>query len=184
MKLADLQNEDFLQRPEGNKRTTDDGTYDGITSHAEFQEWSCNFSKDGSRVVLCVRIEVEDSEGEPVDLYIAPNYSWSKKGKMVKLLEDLDMLPAPGQGIKLADFVGIPVQVTVENVEKDDETYSNITRIKRTGPKKESSGTKSEKRVAKKRPIPKRTNGKATEALFSNSQEDEYEEVDSIEDMD
>lgn len=178
MKLADLQNDDFLQRPEGNKRTTEDGVYQGITAYAEFQEWSCNFSKDGTRVVLSLRIEVEDSEGELVDLFISPNYSWSKKGKMVKLLEDLDMLPGPGEGIKLTDLVGIPVQVTVENVEKDEEMYSNIVSIKRNGPKRTKTTSSSEKRKAKKRPIPKRANAQAAETLFSNN-----EEVDSIDEM-
>jgi len=181
MKLVDLQTDDFLQRPEGNKRTTDDGVYRGITAHAEFQEWSCNFSKDGTRVVLSLRVEVEDSEGELVDLYISPNYSWSKKGKMIKLLEDLDMLPGPGEGIKLADLVGIPVQVTVENVEKDEETYSNIVSMKRNGSKRTTTTSSSEKRIVKKRPIPKRENAQAAEALFLNNEE--YEEVDSIDEM-
>lgn len=131
MKLSDLKNIKVLARPEDYKRFIKDGTYTGETKNAELVERDCQFNEDETRVVLNIKIGVEDNEGEVVDLYLSPNYSWSKKGNMVKILEKLDALPAPGEFIDLVELVGIPVQVVVENLEKDGETYSNIVRIKR-----------------------------------------------------
>lgn len=131
MRLEDLKIRNVLARPEANKRNVYDGSYKGITTFTELAERDSQFTEDGKRVVLNIKVEVEDDEGETVDLYIAPNYSWSKKGKMIKILEKLDALPATGESISLEDLVGIPVQVIVENVEKDGEMYSNIVSIKR-----------------------------------------------------
>jgi hypothetical protein len=182
MKLADLQNQDYLDRPEGNKRSIEDGVYEGETSHAEFQEWESKFSEDGTRVVLSIRVEVEDADGELVDLYISPNYSWSKRGNMVKVLENLDILPGPGERLQLEDLVGIPVQVMVENVEKDGETYSNIIRMKTLAQNRSKSARSLEKKIPKKRPIPKSFKSEA-DKLFDEQDEDVYEEVDSIDEM-
>jgi hypothetical protein len=172
MKLSNLQNQDFLDRPEGNRRSIDDGIYEGETTNAEFQEWESKYSEDGSRVVLSIRLEVEDADGELVDLYVAPNYSWSKRGNMVKVLENLDMLPEPGERLQLTDLVGIPVQVMVENVEKDGETYSNIIRMKRITQKITSSVRGTEKKIPRKRPIQKSFQSEA-EKLFEETETDE-----------
>ncbi len=131
MKLEELQHASVLTRPADNKRTIPDGAYNGETTNAELVERDSQYSDDGKRVALNIKIEVEDDEGEVVDLYIAPNYSWSKRGKMIKILEKLDVLPDPGESVDVDEIVGIPVQVIVENVEKDGETYSNIVSIKR-----------------------------------------------------
>lgn len=182
MKLADLQSQDYLDRPEGNKRSIEDGVFEGETSHVELQEWESKFSEDGTRVVLSIKVEVEDAEGELVDLYIAPNYSWSKRGNMSKVLENLNMLPEPGERLNLEDLVGIPVQVMVENVEKDGETYSNIIRLKRLAQNRSASARIPEKKVPRKRPVPKSSQVEA-DKLFAESEENEYEEVDSIDEM-
>lgn len=132
MKLADLQHANVLARPESNKKTVADGAYNGSIRSAEFAERDSQYSDDGKRIVLNIKVEVTDEDGETVDLYISPNYSWSSRGNMVKILEKLEALPAPGESIALDDLIDIPVQVIVENVEKDNVTYSNIVSIKRT----------------------------------------------------
>lgn len=131
MKLEDLQHKNLLARPAYNKITIPNGAYNGELTKAELVERDSKYSEDKKRVVLNLKVEVGDDEGEVVDLYIAPNYSWSKKGGMIKILENLEILPEPGETIDLDELIGIPVQVIVENVEKDDETYSNIVSIKR-----------------------------------------------------
>ncbi|MFJ8263017.1 hypothetical protein ACIQ4I_13870 [Rummeliibacillus sp. NPDC094406] len=150
MKIEELQHTNVLARPEANKRTIPDGAYNGETTKAEFLERDSQYSEDGKRVVLNIKIEVEDDAEEVIDLYIAPNYSWSKQGNMMKILEKLDVLPAPGESIDLDELVGIPVQVIVENVEKDGETYSNIVSIKRIK-------ANQPQRTIKKKPIAKKT---------------------------
>jgi hypothetical protein len=154
MKLSELNQTEELVRPEENKRSISDGMYEGTTAYAELQERECRFSKDGTRVVLSIRVEVEDEDGETVDLYVAPNYSWSKRGHMMQLLESLDALPEPGESIALQDLVGIPVQVLVENVEKNGEVYSNIVRIKKRQVSQEPEESKPliAKKVVKKKP--------------------------------
>jgi hypothetical protein len=185
MKLSNLENPDFLLRPEGNKRSIDDGVYEGETTHAEFQEWESKYSEDGTRVVLSIKVEVNDADGDPVDLYVAPNYSWSSRGNMMKVLENLGLLPGPGERLQLTDLVGIPVQVMVENVEKDGETYSNIIRMKRIALKTSASTGGPEKKVPRKRSILKSFQSEA-EKLFNETETDEndYEVVESIDDMD
>lgn len=132
MKLKDLTRSDMLERPAASRKTVADGAYDGNTMSAELLERESKFSGDGTRVVLNIKVEVLDEEGEKVELYVSPNLSWSKRGNMIKILEGLGALPEPGESLRLADLVGIPVRVMVENVDKDGETYSNIIRIKRT----------------------------------------------------
>ncbi|KGA97227.1 hypothetical protein AJ85_17075 [Alkalihalobacillus alcalophilus ATCC 27647 = CGMCC 1.3604] len=186
MRLEDLAVRNVLARPEGNKRNVDDGSYKGITTFAELAERDSQFSDDGKRVVLNIKVEIEDDEGEMVDLYIAPNYSWSKKGKMIKLLEKLDCLPAPGESIDLDDLVGIPVQVIVENVEKDGEVYSNIVSIKRDKTEKVKKKPKPTKEAIRKKALAKAAEERinASEKLFSNDStdldlddEEEFDEV-------
>lgn len=153
MKLEDLQHANVLARPVSNKKNTSDGTYDGVIRSAEFAERDCQYSADGKRIVLNLKVEVIDDEGEEVDLYIAPNYSWSTRGNMVKILENIGALPAPGETMALEDLIDIPVQVIVENVDKDNVTYSNITSIKRI------------EQSASKKPIKKAHEPKVNEPL-------------------
>lgn len=131
MKLSELKNLEVLSRPESNTKTIPEGSYEGAIATAEFVERESKYTPDGTRVVLNLRIEVEDTDGEIVDLYYGVNYSWSKKGKMLSLLEKLGCLPKQGGNLMLEDLVGIAVRVSVENVSKDDNTYSNITSIRR-----------------------------------------------------
>ncbi len=183
MRLEDLAVKNVLARPEGNKRNIDEGSYKGITTLAELAERDSQYSEDGKRVVLNIKVEVEDDEGEMVDLYISPNYSWSKRGKMIKLLEKLDCLPAPGEAIDLDDLVGIPVQVIVENVEKDGEIYSNIVSIKRD--KTEKVKKKPSKQEIRKKAVARQAEErkKQAENIFAHDADDldlELDEADEI----
>ncbi|MFV2046293.1 hypothetical protein ACEWK1_02850 [Metabacillus sp. YM-086] len=184
MRLEDLNQTDVLARPEGNKRNIDDGSFKGITAFAELAERDSQYSEDGKRVVLNIKVEVEDDEGELVDLYISPNYSWSKRGKMIKLLEKIDCLPAPGESIDLDDLVGIPVQVIVENVEKDGEVYSNIVSIKRD--KSGKVKKKPTKQEIRKKALSKAKEAriKASEKLFDGDSDNlDLEDVEETEEI-
>lgn len=132
MKLEDLKSLDRLVRPEDKGYTVPDGAYNGVTQMAELAERDSKYSKDGKRVVLNIMIEVQDSDGQKVRLYVSPTYTWSKRGNMVKIFDRLGVEVPPGEGVSLEKLVNIPVQVVVENVVKDGVTYSNVVSIKRT----------------------------------------------------
>ncbi|WP_312505943.1 hypothetical protein [Lysinibacillus sp.] len=165
MKIEDLQHANVLARPESNNKNVSDGAYNGFIRLAEFVERDCQYSADGKRIVLNIKVEVIDEEGETVDLYIAPNYSWSKLGKMVKILEKLEVLPNPGESISLEELVDMPVLVIVENVEKDNVTYSNIKSIERT------------KQSTSKNAIIKKTLENANKPKISAHVEDDFDDL-------
>lgn len=171
MKLADLQHANVLARPESNKKTVADGAYNGFIRSAEFAERDSQYSDDGKRIVLNIKVEVTDEDGETVDLYISPNYSWSPRGNMMKILEKLEALPAPGESISLEDLVDMPVQVIVENVEKDNVTYSNIMSIKRI--KQNIS-----KKTIFKKPLKNANTSKNNEQVEDES--DDFDEFDAL----
>lgn len=169
MKLEDLQHANVLARPESNKKNVSDGAYNGFIRLAEFAERDSQYSDDGKRIVLNIKVEVTDEENETVDLYISPNYSWSTRGNMLKILEKLEALPAPGESISLEDLVDMPVQVIVENVEKDNVTYSNIMSIKRI------------KQSTTKKSIFKKTlKNNASKPKISESLESDFDELDDL----
>ena len=148
MNIQDLQIRNVLSRPLVNLKEIPDGAYKGFTKHAGFEEKDDKFN-GGIRVVLNLKVEVSNNEGELVDLYTCANYSWSSKGNMIKLLEKLNCLPKPGEEISLDDLVDIPVQVIVENVEKDGERYPNIISIKRISDYKVSAKMQSAQKPSK-----------------------------------
>lgn len=131
MKLTDLKNQHKLVRPNIGDNMISDGTYSGTLITAELTEKESKFSPDGVRVVLNLKVEIYDEAGNPVHLYLAPNYNWSERGNMIKILEKLDALPEPGEGLELQTLVGLPVSAIVENVEKDGRTFSNIVSLRR-----------------------------------------------------
>lgn len=131
MKLQEMVNMRKVARPTGVQNNVNDGSYPGEINLAEFVERESKFSDDGMRIMLNMRIKLYLENDESVELYHAVNYTWSQKGHMIKILEKLEMLPAPGEKLDLDQLVGLPVQVIVENVIKDGVTYSNIVSIKR-----------------------------------------------------
>lgn len=156
MNIDDLKKQDLLRRPESNNRTIADGAYIGKTVFVELVERDSHYTENGKRVVLNIKFEVEDHDGKIVDLYLSPSLSWSKKGKMLPLLDKLGVLPEPGESMDLDELVGIHVQVIVENNEKDGMTYSNIISVKRI--EKNQTNT-----IVKKKPLkkPLQSNGKS-----------------------
>lgn len=130
MKLIDFKKTDRLTRPVGNWNTLANGAYLGQILVAQLAERNSKYSEDGKMVVLELTIRVEDGE-EIIPMKFAVNYSWSKMGKLIGVLENLELLPEPGEDLCLDDFVGIPVEVIVENSEKDGNNFSNIVRIKK-----------------------------------------------------
>lgn len=121
-----------LTRPNDKKRTNiPDGNYKGRIVEAEIKEISCNYSPTGKRIVLNIKARIDDGNGNTEILYKSVNYVWHEQGNMVKLLDDLGELPKPGQELVLENLIDIPVNITIENVEKDGAVYSNIVRITR-----------------------------------------------------
>lgn len=129
MELNALTNLDELQRPVA--EVLAEGTYkDCKIIGAKYAEKKSNYTEDGKRVVLDYTVEV-DYNGKLVYLDYVVTYNWSMKSNMVKFLIKMGCLPEPGENLSLEKLVGIPVEVTVENVTKNGVTYSNITGIKR-----------------------------------------------------
>jgi len=126
--LTELKN--FLARPQNNRKTTRDGSYDGETVHAAFDEKDDKFN-GGTRTVLNLGYAVVDDDGELVRLYQFLNYNWNERSNMFKTLEKLGKLPKPGENIQLSELVGIPVRIRVENVVKNGETYSNVISVQK-----------------------------------------------------
>lgn len=132
MRIEELTNPKNLTRPESSEvEIVPEGLQNAELVEAELVERDSKFSEDGKRVVLNSRVLVTTSDNKTASLYYSVTYSWSKRGKMCKLLEDLQMMPEPGENLKIADLIGIPVQVLVQNVDKDGVVYSNIVSIKR-----------------------------------------------------
>ncbi|WP_026393482.1 hypothetical protein [Acetobacterium malicum] len=138
MKLQDILNQRALVRPIERQKNVSDGSYFGKITQAELLERESAFSEDGKQIVLNVRTEVIDNNGDCVELYYSVNYTWSNKGRMVKFLEKLELLPAPGETLELDTLVGLSVQVIIENVIKENVTYSNIVSMKRRDVKQHS----------------------------------------------
>ncbi len=130
MKLSEFDDTNILTRPTG-RTTLEEGMCKGTIIAAELVERQSRYSVNGIGVFLNIKVAIKDSDEETVELYYAVSYTWSKRGKMMKLLEDLKKLPEPGESLELEELVGLRVQVIIENVEKDGNTYSNIIQIKR-----------------------------------------------------
>jgi len=148
MRLADIKDHFTLSRPETDSNSVTDGRHEGILRSAELVERESTYTADGYRVTLNIKVEVEDEVGDPVYLYLSPTYSWSQRGKMLGILEKLEVLPEPGKSLDLADLVDLPVTIIVENVEKDSRCFSNIVSIKRARPARKSDKQASKRRQA------------------------------------
>lgn len=109
----------------------EEGMHKGTIDSVVLKEMESKFSETGKRVVLNIKVIVEDEGGEEVALYLSPNFTWSTKGKMIKVLQDLECLPEAGEKLNIDAMVGMNVKVVIENVEKDGVEYSNIISMKR-----------------------------------------------------
>lgn len=109
----------------------EEGMHKGTIDLVVLKEVESKFSETGKRIVLNIKVLVEDEDGEEVALYISPNFTWSSKGKMLKVLQDLECLPEAGEKLDIDAIVGMKVKVVIENVEKDGIEYSNIVTMKK-----------------------------------------------------
>ena len=186
MKLKDIQNQKKLRRPVDDRKNITDGSYIGKIVSIELIERESVYTSDNKRVVLNIKVSIEDEEGENVTLYLPVNYSWSKKGNMVKTLEMLNCLPNPGDDIELDDLIGIDVEIIIENVERDGVAYANIISIKRDEDATKSKPSKQKEIVKKLVPlknVKKREVSNEVKDIFNDDDNEESEE-DSYEDLD
>jgi hypothetical protein len=161
-----------ITRPLTNQTIVQEGVYNGCEiESADIMEMDSQFHETGKRDVLNLKVRIPLPNGDSATLFYAPNLAWGAKSRMVKLLQDLEALPDPGEDLDLDSLVGMKVTVFVENVEKDDKTYSNIVKMKK------------EKGTAVRPPVPAR---KVTQSDLNEMEDlfkDEYEceEVESME---
>jgi hypothetical protein len=152
----------------------EEGMHKGTIDSVVVKEIDSKFSETGKRIVLNIKVLVEDEESEEeVALYLAPNFTWSSKGRLIKTLQDLEALPETGGTLDIDAMVGMKVKVVVENVEKDGIEYSNIITMKKA---KESKvlGNKNRK-VPSRKPI---LEDETTEFDdFNYGEEDEVSEI-------
>jgi len=124
-----------LVRPstKSNKYVFDEGPKDGKIFSVEVKEFDSFFHDSGKRVALNIKVEFIKPNGELVYLYYAPTITWSEKGKLMKMLHDLDVVPAEGEELDINSLIGMKVTATIEIVERDNNVYSNIIRIQKRG---------------------------------------------------
>ncbi|MBL5873640.1 hypothetical protein HV417_08825 [Bacillus sporothermodurans] len=89
------------------------------------------YHESGKRDALVIKIEFINSNGDLVYVEYAPTITWSEKGKFMKTLHDLDVVPAMGEELDINTLVGMRVTATIENVERNNVVYSNIVRIQK-----------------------------------------------------
>ncbi|MGE7664280.1 hypothetical protein ACQKMN_01040 [Ureibacillus composti] len=114
-----------------NKYVLGDGAQNGKLFSVEVKEFPSNYHVSGKRVALNIKVEFIKPNGEFVYLYYAPTITWSEKGKFMKMLHDLDVVPAEGEELDINALIGMRVTATIENVERDGTVYSNIVRIQK-----------------------------------------------------
>ncbi|WP_286230277.1 hypothetical protein [Neobacillus mesonae] len=122
-----------IKRPLVSRSYLPNGEYFGEIVAAEIIEMDSQFHSDGKREVLNMKVEVNSPTGDIETFFVSPTLSWSSKGKMVQILQNLNCLPSPGEDLLLQDLIGISVSVIIENKTKDDVTYSNIIEMKSDG---------------------------------------------------
>ena len=121
-----------LIRP-SNKYVLDEGLKKGKIFSVEVKTFDSIYHASGKREALNIKVEFIKPNGELVYLYFAPTITWSPKGKLMKMLEDLDVVPAMGEELDMNALVGMNVTATIENLQRDGVVYSNIVRVQRIG---------------------------------------------------
>ena len=116
-----------------NKYVFDEGLKDGKIFSVEVKEFDSFYHDSGKRLALNTKVEFINANGELVYLYYAPTITWSEKGRLMKMLHDLDVVPAEGEELDTNALIGMQVTATIENVERDNVVYSNIVRIQKRG---------------------------------------------------
>jgi hypothetical protein len=115
------------------KYVLNEGVHKGKIFSVEVKEFDSIYHDSGKRVALNTKVEFIKPNGEFVYLYYAPTITWYEKGKFMKMLHDLDAIPAVGKELDINALVGMNVTATIENVQRGDVIYSNIVRIQKSG---------------------------------------------------
>lgn len=131
IKMSSMQSKLVRPSSKSNKNPLGDGAQEGRILSVEVKEFDSFYHDSGKRVALNIKVEFIKPNGELVYLYYAPTITWSEKGKVMKTLNDLDVLPAEGEELDNNALVGMEVTETIENVERDNIVYSNIVRIQK-----------------------------------------------------
>lgn len=121
-----------LVRP-SNKYVLDEGVQNGKIFSVGVKEFPSIYHDSGKRDALVIKVEFIKPNGEFIYLEYAPTITWSEKGRFMKMLHDLDKVPAMGEELDTNGLVGMSVTTTIENIQRDDIVYSNIVRIQKRG---------------------------------------------------
>lgn len=119
-----------LVRP-SKKNSLEGGRHKGKIFSVGVKEFPSIYHDSGKRDALVIKVEFINPNGDLTYLEYAPTITWSKKGKFMKTLHDLDVVPAMGEELDINTLVGMNVTATIENVQRDDIVYSNIVRIQK-----------------------------------------------------
>lgn len=121
----------LIRKSDRNKYYLPEGMHNGRIFLVEVKEFESIYHDSGKRNALNTKVEFIKPNGEFVYLYYAPTITWSEKGKFMKMLHDLDVVPAEGEELDINALIGMKVTATIENVERDGTVYSNIVRIQK-----------------------------------------------------
>lgn len=130
--ISNMQSKLVRPSSKSNKNPFGDGAQEGRIVSVEVKEFDSFYYDSGKRVALNIKVEFINPNGELVYLYYAPTITWSEKGKFMKTLHDLDVVPAMGEELDINTLVGMRVTATIENVERNNVVYSNIVRIQKS----------------------------------------------------
>ena len=119
-----------LVRP-SNKYALDGGKQKGKIFSLEVKEFDSSYHDSGKRDALNFKVEFITPNGELVYLFFAPTITWSPKGKLMKTLEDLKVVPKEGEELDLNTLVGMDVTATIENIQRGNVVYGKIVRIEK-----------------------------------------------------
>jgi len=114
------------------KPTTQAGTFPGKIESVEIREMSSSYHESGKRDAVNLKVGLKQANGERCYEYYAPTLTWSPKGKLMKMLQDLQAVPAMGEQLDIDALVGMDVMVKVANVVVGAETHSNIVELKKS----------------------------------------------------
>ncbi|QJX63799.1 hypothetical protein HLK66_20570 [Niallia circulans] len=121
----------LIRKSNTTKYVLDEGVHNGKIFSVEVKKFDSIYHDSGKRVALNTKVEFVKTNGEFIYLYYAPTITWSEKGKFMKMLHDLDVVPAEGEELDINGLIGMKVTATIENVERNNVVYSNIVRIQK-----------------------------------------------------
>lgn len=107
---------------------SENGLYHGEITGVALKEKKDRFNRNKSCNALNVRITVEDGD-DLVDLFYSPFISFYKSSRFARMLDCLKIVIEEGREWDAESLIGLNVRVEVENVESNENIYSNVTEI-------------------------------------------------------